>query len=243
MQPAHAQSVSVEVITDGGPIYTETQLDRFIVEPLNASSNVLFLIIAVFWALRVYREPQPNRFLGACLPVLFLGFVGGTVYHAFRAHPFWLLLDWLPIFGLTVAASVRYVRKLSPPWAVVGLSYGIPFLCLSLIAASLPEHLIEVVMPALGYTTLALWVLAPLVAYVVRHPGVNWRPIVSAVGLFVAAITFRSLDRLAPFPFEETGTHFLWHIFGAASAHFVVLFIYLDDKRAAGSAPLQLSVA
>lgn len=219
-------------LSDGGPIYTETDLDQLIVEPFNAASNLVFLALVVYWSLRVYRGPDRNPFLGACLPILFVGFVGGTVYHAFRAHPVWLLLDWLPIFGLTVAASVRYLRRLSPTWRVVAGAYGGPFIGLGLLASFLPPGLRSIVMPALGYATLAGWVAVPVVVHLARHPDRTRWPVAVAIALFLVAITFRSIDRFAPPPFDDVGTHFLWHVFGAASAHFIILFLYWDDRAA-----------
>lgn len=213
---------------DGGPIYTETDLDRFIAEPFNAGSNLLFLVIVVYWALRIRREP--SRFVAGALPVLFVGFVGGTVYHATRSHPVWLAMDWLPIFALCVAASVRYVRRLGASRRSLLLVYGAPFAVIGLLGAVLPDELRPLVLPAVGYTTLASWVAGPLFLYVRAHPTLDRGPLVAAVAAFLVAISLRSLDRVAPWPLEATGTHFLWHAFGALSAHFVIGFVHADDQ-------------
>ncbi|MGA8854131.1 MAG: hypothetical protein WB492_08135, partial [Christiangramia sp.] len=78
---------------DSGPIYQETLAGRLPVEPFNTYSNIFFLIIIIYFSLRVYRDYKNHRFLAWSLPVLFLGFIGGTVYHATRSHDIWMYMD------------------------------------------------------------------------------------------------------------------------------------------------------
>jgi len=71
---------------DGGPTYTETHLDRFIVEPWNAASCLSFILIVAYWVVRLRGQYRQYLFLTACLPVLLMGGIGGTLYHALRTH-------------------------------------------------------------------------------------------------------------------------------------------------------------
>ena len=48
---------------DQGPIYLETVMGRFPVEPWNTASNLLFLAIIVFWYVRVRGEVRNHRFI------------------------------------------------------------------------------------------------------------------------------------------------------------------------------------
>ena len=97
---------------DSGPIYQETMAGRLPVEPFNTYSNIFFLIIIIYFSVKVYRDYSNHRFLAWSLPVLFLGFIGGTVYHATRSHDVWMYMDWLPIVILCLAVSVYYTIKL-----------------------------------------------------------------------------------------------------------------------------------
>ena len=112
---------------DSGPIYLETAMGRFPVEPWNTYSNLLFLALIVFWFLRVRRNIRDHLFIAYCLPVFLLGWVGGTVYHATRSHEVWLFLDWAPIALLALAVAIFFWHRQgfngfsrrfswSPPW-------------------------------------------------------------------------------------------------------------------------------
>lgn len=100
---------------DTGPVYAETLAGRFPVEPFNTLSNLVFLFILVYWGVRVYKQPGEHRFLAWCLPVLGIGWVGGTLFHATRSHEVWLLMDWVPILLLCFAAVVYFIFKLIKP--------------------------------------------------------------------------------------------------------------------------------
>lgn len=215
---------------DGGPIYTETDLQRWIAEPFNTASNLLFLAIVLYWAWRLRKEP--SVFVGRALVVLFVGFVGGTVYHATRSHAVWLLMDWVPILVLCLAASVRYVRKLNVSAPKMALGYLGPIAVVTGASFVLPESIQRPAMSALGYTTMACWVAVPLYLHLRRHPGLERAPLLRAVICFLFAIGFRTLDRVAPWPFETVGTHFLWHLLGALSTHFIIQFVHADDQSA-----------
>ena len=104
-------------LADGGPQYFETNLHRVIAEPWNAFSSLAFLIpVALFlWKLKGhYRE---NIFLiFVCAPLLAIGGIGSTLFHALRSSPFFLMLDVFPIALLTLSLSLWFCYKLIPKW-------------------------------------------------------------------------------------------------------------------------------
>lgn len=61
---------------DSGPIYQETLQGRLPVEPFNTYSNILFLLIIIYFSVKVYPQARKQAFLAWCLPILFLGYVG-----------------------------------------------------------------------------------------------------------------------------------------------------------------------
>lgn len=101
---------------DSGPIYLETVEGRFPVEPFNTYSNLIFLVLVIYWGLKVYRNPKEHQFLAWILPIIGASYIGGTIYHATRSHEFWLRLDWMPIMLLCGALVIYFIFKLVSLW-------------------------------------------------------------------------------------------------------------------------------
>lgn len=98
---------------DHGPIYRETtDLSLFIVEPWNAWSSLTFLIPAfVFlWQLRG-QYASYAFFVYFCSPMLILGGLGSTFFHAFRSSGWLLAMDVLPIVLLVLGISMDLAQS------------------------------------------------------------------------------------------------------------------------------------
>ncbi len=215
---------------DSGPIYRETLMGRLPVEPWNTWSNLVFLFVALFWAWHVYRAPQRHRFLAFALPVLFIGFVGGTVYHGTRSHEAWLLMDWVPIVVLTTACMALFARRAGLAWPWVVLLFAAPFVVRYFMLRSAFSP--TVVMNT-GYAAMGVMVLLPILLHLRRNNFVHWRWLATSVGLFALAVTFRSLDHHESMRWMPMGTHWLWHAGGASAVFFILGYIWLDDRRLA----------
>lgn len=210
---------------DSGPIYQETVAGRFPVEPYNTFSNFLFLAIVIYFSAKVYQNHRRHRFLSFSLPVIFIGFIGGTVYHATRSHPFWLYLDWVPIMLLCFAVSVYYILKVDLKkrkkavmiTVVLLLIFGMKFL-------PWPQKIEN----SAEYVSTSLGLLLPIVVYLVRTHFRYARYILLAFGSLGVAIIFRTLDRFLYF--LPMGSHWLWHSFGALAVFLLVNYIYLDKE-------------
>ena len=48
---------------DGGPMYLETNLERFIAEPFNAASAAMFLLIVAYWLVRLRGQYRRHLFV------------------------------------------------------------------------------------------------------------------------------------------------------------------------------------
>lgn len=206
---------------DSGPIYQETLAGRLPVEPFNTYSNIFFLIIIIYFSLRVYSDYKNHKFLAWSLPILFLGFIGGTVYHATRSHDVWMYMDWLPIVVLCLAVSVYYTIKLKTSRKkrflliifILFLVFGVRFI-------PLPQH----VKTSVGYIATALGLLLPIITYFYTTKMHHWGYILFAFLSFGLAISFRILDNFVYI--LPMGTHWLWHTFGALSVFFLMNYIY-----------------
>ncbi len=208
---------------DSGPIYQETLAGRLPVEPFNTFSNIFFLLIIIHFSLKVYKDYKNHRFLAWCLPVLFLGFIGGTVYHATRSHDIWMYMDWLPIVILCLAVSIYYSIKLNLSAIKRAiLILVVLFLVFGIQLIPLPPH----VNTSVGYIATAIGLLLPILTYFYTTKLYHWRYILMAFLSFGFAISFRILDRVVYL--IPMGTHWLWHAFGALSVFFLIKYIYLD---------------
>ena len=103
--------MTARAIGDFGPTYFETNLDRFPVEPFNTYSNLIFLFILLFFCWRTRGDFRSFPASVLALPILCVGFVGGTLFHATRSYPLWLYMDFVPIALLVVLASLYFWNR------------------------------------------------------------------------------------------------------------------------------------
>ncbi len=210
-------------LPDGGPLYAETNLDHLIAEPWNAASAALFLLIVAYWARKIWGKWRENPFLSFVVPVLAIGGIGGSLYHAFRVSQVFLTMDWMPIMILCLAASMYFFSLASGRWWLGLLVMVVLFFLQGLMYRLLPPSFgINA-----GYALMGLMVLTPTVWLLAlrRFEGAKW--VALALIAFVAALFFRIADGWGWLPM---GTHFLWHVFGAAACHLMLEFIYRLKK-------------
>jgi hemolysin III len=216
---------------DIGPIYAETDMRRFPVEPWNTASNLVFLALLVIFGQRTRLDRRRYPFLVPGLFVLAIGFIGGTVYHATRSHNIWLFLDFLPILLLTGAASIYF-------WLTVVKNRVVAIgLCLALLLSGrllrvyleLPKNLGITV----SYLGAALAILVPAAIHASDLGRKHRRWLLWSGVLFGVALTCRFLDKGAGVELFPMGTHFLWHIFGGLSVGALLNYIAGIEEDAA----------
>lgn len=211
---------------DTGPIYQETIQGRFPVEPFNTFSNLVFLIIIIYFFIKIRNKPKEHPFFLFAIPVTFVGWIGGTIYHGTRSHQIWLLLDWMPIMLVCLGGIFYYISKTTKSnWKRVLIAAGLFTLLFILSQVPMPEEY----RTSFGYSTIALIVLTPFVWYAYKTRWRDFHLILIAIFLFTIAITFRTLDNTMTI--FAMGTHWLWHTFGGASVFFVLLYTLRDRKR------------
>lgn len=211
---------------DGGVVYAETNLHQVIAEPFNAASAFVFLVIALYWVIRLKTNYRSHLFLGISTLILLIGAVGGTLYHAFRISRIFLVMDWLPILLLCVMASVYFLFNTTGKWwhgllLLLGF-FAVQTVMWRLVTAEHRHLLINI-----NYASMAILVLLPLGMFLVKNQFRNYQYIVASLVCFTLALLFRIYDRDLWLP---VGTHFLWHCFGAVACHQVFLFIYKSQQ-------------
>lgn len=211
---------------DGGLLYTETNMARFFPEPLNAITSLLFLAIALYWTYILWGKGKRHTFLSVAVALLYIGGIGGSIYHGLRQWRIFIMMDWLPIMLLCVAAGVYFLAKLTRWYYAVLL---IVFYTLFQVFAR--QQMIEGNLQLfinINYAVLAGIVLFPVLGYLAATKFAYGRWVGYALLAFVAALTFRVADRWAWLTF---GTHFLWHVFGAVAAWCMFRYIYLINEE------------
>lgn len=210
---------------DFGPIYKETNSNSLIVEPWNTFSNFAFLIIFVYFSIKVYKNFKNHKFLAFSLPLMLIGFVGGTIYHATRSSNIWLFMDWIPIAILSLLVSIHFLIKQKVHWSVILVFIMLPFLYRFLFVALKIPKIFE---RFLGYPILALIIALPIIRWLILTRWSNRYLILLSSIFFVLALFFRTIDLNQNI--FKMGTHWLWHIFGALATFCLAQYIYLDDN-------------
>jgi hypothetical protein len=222
-------------MADNGPRYKETPADPyapdapFVAEPWNAVTASFFVWIVLAWAVRLWGRYARFPFLTSCLPILLVGGVGGTLYHAFRTRRAYFYLDVVPISVLALAGaaylSVRlwgrrgYLYLLLSLVGYIGFS-GLFFLVLNPVFPTLRTVSVNAT-----YAALAAVVVIPLGAALVRSRFRHAGLVAAAVASFGIAWFCRLVDGsgLTDLPM---GTHWLWHTFGALTTGLLIEYFY-----------------
>lgn len=206
---------------DGGIIYAETNTARFFPEPLNGITATLFLLIALYFTVKIWGRCRHYPFLGFCLLLLYIGGIGGSMYHGFRIWPVFKIMDWLPIMLLCLSAGIYFLSRLIKwYWALLLAGWYIAFIFLlrSWLGGQI-NYFVNV-----NYALMALLVLLPVILFLIKTRWKNGGWVAVALVAFVFALTFRIADKWAWLP---VGTHFLWHIFGAVASFCMLNFVRL----------------
>lgn len=205
-------------------LYCERVGPAFWAEPVNALTNVAFLIAA--WAAFVLwrREGRGDPAILALIVVATAVGLGSFAFHTLATRGA-MLLDVGPIgifiYGYFLLAIRRFLKA---PWPIA-LALLVGFIVLSMgLASVVPRTTLN---GAAGYLP-ALAALVVLGLMMRERPA--GRAMLLAAGLFTASLILRivDLDVCGTLP---VGTHFLWHILNAAVIY-TVLRGAIRDKAA-----------
>ncbi len=186
--------------------YCERTDPGYWAEPVNALTNIAFLIAAVI----VWRRGA-RGIAGVLAAILFVVGVGSWLFHT-HATAWAALADTTPIAAyilVYVYAANRWLWGLSRVWSVAGALAFIPYAAVvTPLFAAVPFLAISSV-----YWSVPLLIAGYAVGLHHRLP-VAARGLAIGAAILVVSLVFRSLDvpSCAAIPF---GTHFMWHILNA----------------------------
>ena len=216
-------------ILDHGPIYSETMLGRFPVEPWNTYSNICFLLLVIYWAKRTGFRHRQHPLIISILPILLVGFVGGSLFHATRSNRVWLIMDFMPILICSLVAAIHlWGRVLNSLWKGLGIVL-LYFIVLRILIYTLDLGLTLRI--TVGYSSLAFGILLPAIIHSGKQSWTDSHLLIATGCSFVVALFFRYIDQGIGKQLLQMGTHFLWHVFGAISVYFLTEYIFRDDLR------------
>lgn len=214
-------------IFDHGPMYNEFVHDTLIHEPWNAYSSLCFFIPVIFWLIYLRGKYRTYGIITALLPLLFLNGLGSTLFHAFRASNWFLLLDWLPAALMTLILSIyfwyRVTQKLWKAIGVVGVFYILAFTMVKILSQQTGLS-----GPSIGYFFTGAAFLVPIIIDLKRNQWKHAGLYVVSLFCLVLALLFRILDYPSPNPFAwlPQGTHFLWHVTSSLAVFTLGFYIY-----------------
>ncbi|MEQ9643216.1 MAG: hypothetical protein RIM84_24555 [Alphaproteobacteria bacterium] len=187
--------------------YCERTAPGLLDEPLNAATNLAFMLAAiVLWRLAARSGNQGDRLVVLPILLLFLTGVGSLAFHML-ANRLSGALDILALSAcllLTIYAAARRGLGLGP-----GLALAWPLAML--VCAGVAGWLVP--LPGSGYLGAFVVGLAMAVALLWhQRPGAFW--VTGATVVFIPAYIMRAFD----LPFCQSmpsGTHFGWHLLSA----------------------------
>ena len=202
---------------DGGPIYAETDLSLFFAEPWNAISSLAIALPSVYWAFRLRWNVKDYGFLYFLIPLLFLGGMGSTFYHAFRTSRFALAMDVIPTAIVTLSVGAYFWYKLAKKWYWVVLIIAPSLLIRGYLSTNL------------NYFVTGTTIFLPVIIYLFQHKLRYALPIFLSCGFLCVSLAFRRYDHELTTLFPM-GSHFLWHIFSGFGAFYLAQYLYLTRR-------------
>jgi surface polysaccharide O-acyltransferase-like enzyme len=185
-------------------LYCERTSPDFWAEPVNALTNLLFFVSA--WC--IWRH---SKSLGAVSSGVWLLLalvcaigIGSFLFHTF-ATAWAKLMDDLPILLFQLVFLWLYCREVARIRAVPLFVMILGYLLVALSARQFPQFLNG----SLIYAP-ALIVLLALGLYHLLRQHQEPFILVAAMGVFIIALTFRTIDN-AICDYFPLGSHFLWH--------------------------------
>lgn len=212
---------------DQGPIYRETWIylnngsDRIIVEPWNAYSSLLFILGALSLYFYLRKKQIAFPFLQYIfLPLLMLGGLGSTLYHAFRAHRWIMWMDVMPMFVLTLSVGFYFWQKVTQR---LWLTFSILFFFILLRMMAFEWFPLQTAINV-SYAIVGIAMGLPVCWIVVKTHFYKFYLLFTSIVMLILSLLFRWLDDY-DINLMLMGTHWLWHVFSVIGAIFAGIYM------------------
>ena len=189
-------------------LYCERTTSAFWAEPVNALTNLAF-VIAGLWGVAAVRRRGAGAFAEVLAWWVVAIGIGSALFHTF-ANELTKWADILPIAGFTFAYTLMNLRRfLAMRWSGALPVFFAFYAAAGLAAWLVPDWLRIATNGSTGYLPpfLALLFFGALV--LAKGSVAGWYNL-AAAGIFAVSVTFRAIDLKVCDAFP-LGTHFLWH--------------------------------
>lgn len=206
---------------DAIDIYCERLDASFWAEPINAITNLAFIVASILAFILYRRAGLKSLAIVGLIALIFLIGIGSFLFHTF-ANSWSEMADVLPITLFQISFLVIYPRLvLQADWWKIAVLLVV-FFALSYLSGLQPSLLNGSIMylPAIA-------ILALLGVFHYRIKAGSVAMFVPS-GLFLISLAFRSLDM----QFCQSlpiGTHFVWHCLNATLL-FLLVKVLIDDQ-------------
>ncbi len=211
-------------------INAETDYGSFPVEPLNAVSNLCFLIVIYYWIKKTRCNFGRYPLIVISMPIIFVGIVAGIIHHLFRVYKVWNTITMLSVFYLVIMLCVYLWYRIAGRWFhafIFTMIIPVSFWITTLSAGVVNKLTVPIVFAAFSVA-----LIIPAMVLCIKNKLKHLELIGGASFLFFVGMLFRIVD-MQSISVISRGTHFLWHILGAATLFVVIKFIYLIDESRA----------
>ena len=209
-------------------VYCERIGPGLLAEPLNALSNISFLLAA--WAAWVLAKRTGTLSAGVRVLIALAASVGigSILWHTYPVS-LTLILDIVPILIFLIWYIWLYTRNVIGMRSLFAVASGAAFLLGTFLA--IPYS--DVLHGALVYTP-GLIVALVLGVFHATERSVARFTLLAAAGVYLAALFFRTVDNEVC-PVLPIGTHFLWHILIGLVTYLAMRSLILSTTTGVGA--------
>jgi hypothetical protein len=202
-------------------IYCERTGPGLLAEPVNAITNLAFLLAALACWRLAGRQGVMSADIRLLIALMAAIGIGSGLFHTF-ATGWSQLLDILPILLFQVAYLWIYDRR------IIGMGTGwLVTSVVLLVGSSLyGRQFPELLNGSLIYAP-ALVMLISLGTYHYRHAAIQPALLLQATGVFLLSLSMRTVDE-AVCAHLPLGTHFLWHLLNGLLVYLIVRGLLLN---------------
>lgn len=196
-------------------LYCERLDSSFWAEPINALTNIAFLLAAwLIW--RRSHKLQIFSFDVQLLIALIASIgIGSGLFHTF-ATTWARIIDILPILLFQLSYLYFYLRRFTQIHFLSILGILTLYIILAIIARQYPA----ILNGSLIYTPVFVMLTILGIFHITTQKNEPYM-LLAALGIFILSITFRTLDMLVC-PYFPTGIHFMWHILNSITVYLLM---------------------
>ena len=205
-------------------LYCERVGPGLFAEPLNALSNVAFLIAAwTAWSL-ARRTQAVSAGIWMLIVLSIVIATGSALFHTFVTA--WArILDEVPILLFQLCYLWLYMRRIMAQRPELAAASIAGYLAAAFLGRQFPLLLNG----SLVYAPALVLMLGLGLYHFLQHKA-GRRLLLAATGVFLISLVFRSIDQ-AVCPYVPIGTHFLWHILNGVVLYLSMRALILNWPR------------